>query len=82
MSTFVPIEAKGGMMLQPGPGPFAAGPGPLPARKSSPLSCSSPSLAAANAAAEENMTVAVVAAMSAMLTRFDNLVMLVLFHVS
>src|SRR5258705_1917866 len=29
MSTFVPIEASGGIMLQPGPGPFAAGPGAL-----------------------------------------------------
>src|SRR6266481_2866 len=36
MSTFVPIEASGGMMLHPGPGPLAAGPGPLPARATSP----------------------------------------------
>src|SRR6202007_820653 len=36
MSTFVPIEAKGGMMLHQGPGPFAAVPGPFPARKSRP----------------------------------------------
>src|ERR1700686_4502479 len=71
MSTFVPIEAKGGMMLHPGPGPFAAGPGPFPARKSSPSSWS-----AANAAAEENMIAAAVAAISNWLARFDNLLML------
>src|SRR5437773_7663127 len=26
------MDANGGMMLHPGPGPFAAGPGPFPAR--------------------------------------------------
>src|SRR5438309_9706729 len=40
MQTLVPIDAKGGMILHPGPGPFAAGPGPFPARKSLPSCCS------------------------------------------
>src|SRR6267378_3973904 len=44
MSTFVPIEAKGGIMLHPGPGPFAAGPGPLPACNNPPFPRSSLSL--------------------------------------
>src|ERR1700730_10704468 len=32
MSAFVPIEAKGGIRLHPGPGQLAASPGPFPAR--------------------------------------------------
>src|SRR5260370_7616324 len=47
MSTFVPIEAKGGIMLHPGTGPFAAGPGPFPARNKSPFPRSSLSCAEA-----------------------------------
>jgi len=44
MSTFVPMEASGGMMLHPGPGPLAAGPGPVtagttPPSPRSPLPC-------------------------------------------
>src|SRR5579864_8618558 len=74
MSTFVPIEAKGGMMLHPGPGPFAAGPGPFPARKSRPSSC-----AAADVAAEKNMIAAAVAAISSGLARLDHLLVLTLF---
>src|SRR6266849_4616211 len=74
MSTFVPIEARGGMMLHPGPGPFAAGPGPFPARKSPPSSC-----AAANVAAEKYMIAAAVAAISTGLARFDHRFVLTLF---
>src|ERR1700741_2346006 len=75
MSTFVPIEARGGMVLHPGTGPFAAGPGPLPARKSPPFSC-----AAAKVAAEKYMIAAAVAAISTGLARFDHLLMLTLFR--
>src|SRR5947208_2822376 len=74
MSTLVPIEAKGGMMLHPGPGPFAAGPGPFPARKSP------PSRSAANVVAEKNMIAAAVAAISTGLAHFDNLLMLTFFR--
>src|ERR1700732_2133386 len=54
MSTFVPIEARGGMMLHPGPGPFAAGPGPFPARNSLPSPPSS--LSCADAAPARSIT--------------------------
>jgi hypothetical protein len=67
------------MTLHPGPGPFAAGPGPFPARKSPPSSCTCSSLSAADAAAEENMSAAIVAAISTALARFDILLMLALF---
>jgi hypothetical protein len=85
MSTFVPIDANGGMMLQPGPGPLAAGPGPFPARNNPPSSCpclslSWLSLSAADAAAEETMNAAAVAAMSTAFARLDNLLMLALFR--
>jgi hypothetical protein len=80
MSTFVPIEARGGMMLQPGPGPFAAGPGPFPPCNSPPSSCSCLSLSAADAAAEENMSAAAAVAMSTAFALFDNLVMLALLR--
>src|SRR6266849_4923773 len=73
MSTLVPIDAKGGMMLHPGPGPFAAGPGPFPPRKSLPPSCP-----AAYVASEKNM-IAAVAAIIARLARFDHLLMLTFF---
>jgi hypothetical protein len=73
MSTLVPIEAKGGMMLHPGPGPFAAGPGPFPPLKSLPSSCCCPSPFAANVTAEENITATAVTAMSIVLARLDNL---------
>jgi hypothetical protein len=73
MSTFVPIEAKGGMMLHPGPGPFAAGPGPFPARKSLPFSRSCASCA--DAGAGKSVIAAAVAAISNALARFDNLLM-------
>jgi hypothetical protein len=66
MSTFVPIEAKGGITLHPGPGPFAAGPGPFPARRG---------LSAADVAAEENVITAAVATISSELACFDPLLM-------
>src|ERR1700721_1725656 len=67
MSTFVPIEARGGMMLHPGPGPFAAGPGPFPACRSlpSPRSC----LSCADAAAAKSVIAAAVTEMHAMVLR-------------
>src|SRR6266481_4360706 len=64
MSTFVPIEAKGGITLHPGPGPFAAGPGPFAARRG---------LSAADVAAEENVITAAVATISSELACFDPL---------
>src|ERR1700682_1904511 len=70
MSTFVPIEARGGMMLHPGPGPFAAGPGPFPACVGLSSSCSF--LSAANAPAHRSVTTAV-AAIMATLACFDTL---------
>jgi hypothetical protein len=66
MSTFVPIEAKGGITLHPGPGPFAAGPGPFPARRG---------LSAADVAAEENVITAADATISSELACFDPLLM-------
>src|SRR5713101_173754 len=75
MSTFVPIEAKGGITLHPGPGPFAAGPGPFPARIGRSSSCWC--LSAADAAAHSSVTAAV-AAISPALVRFDTLLILVL----
>src|ERR1700724_1507051 len=61
MSTFVPIEAKGGITLHPGPGP-----GPFPARRG---------LSAADVAAEENVITAAVATISSELACFDPLLM-------
>ena len=81
MSTLVPIEAKGGMILHPGPGPFAAGPGPFPARKSLPSPWSCPSLSAANAAAEENIITAAVVAMTTAFAHFDSRLMLFLSYI-
>jgi len=72
MSTFVPIEAKGGITLHPGPGPFAAGPGPFPARIGLSSSCSR--VSAANAAVHRNVTAA--AEISTARARFDTLLIL------
>src|SRR5260370_41003951 len=59
MSTFVPVDAKGGMMLHPGPGPLAAGPGPFPASTTRPSRRPSPScLPCADAAPGRSMPVA------------------------
>src|SRR6266850_470454 len=69
MSTFVPVEAKGGMMLHPGPGPFAAGPGPFPPRSVLP---------AADTATEKSVIPAAAAEISTKVTRFDTLVIFVL----
>src|SRR5258707_688840 len=78
MSTFVPIEARGGMMLHPGPGPLAAGPGPFPARCSLPSSCSCVFLSAADTATEKSVIAATAAEISTEVTRFDTLLMFVL----
>src|SRR6267142_1031315 len=74
MSTFVPIEAKGGITLHPGPGPFAAGPGPFPACIGLSSSCSR--LSAANAAVHRSVTAA--AEITTARARFDTLLILVL----
>jgi hypothetical protein len=65
MSTFVPVEAKGGITLHPGPGPFAAGPGPFPARA---MFSSS-----ADAVAEKRVIAAAVAEISTEPARFNAL---------
>src|ERR1700732_527189 len=54
MSTFVPLEARGGTLLHPGPDRFAAGPEPVPARSSLPSPPSS--LACADAAPGRSIT--------------------------
>src|SRR6266436_522229 len=78
MSTLVPMEASGGMMLHPGPGPLAAGPGPFPARCSLPSSCSCVFLSAADTATEKSVIAAAAAEISTEVTRFDTLLMFVL----
>jgi len=80
MSTFVPVEAKGGMMLHPGPGPFAAGPGPFPPRSglSCSCSCSCVFLSAADTATETSVIAAAVAEISTKVTRFDILLIFIL----
>ena len=74
MSTFVPIEARGGITLHPGPGPFAAGPGPFPARRGLPSACSCIDLSSADAPAEQIVIAAAIATISTELACFDGLI--------
>jgi hypothetical protein len=70
MLTLVPIEAKGGITLHPGPGPpLAAGPGPSAARGDLFSACSG--LFAAIVAVENSAIAAAVTAMSAVVGGVD-----------
>ena len=62
MSTLVPIDASGGIRLHPGPGPFAAGPGPFPNCVG--VCSSSWRLSAADATAEKSVIATAVAEIS------------------
>src|SRR5437899_4204302 len=78
MLTFVPVDAKGGITLHPGPGPFGPGPGPFAARTIRPSSRSRVSLSAEEPAPETAVIAVAAANTTIELTHFDRLVIFAL----
>src|SRR4029077_9993353 len=68
------VEAKGGITLHPGPGPFGPGPGPFAALTGRPSSRSCVSLSAEDPAPETAVIAAAVANTITALAHFDRLV--------